>query len=62
MCSKCITFEEKTMSKTKLGRKPVYDKKIPIRFFLEKSIVKQNGGENSCKELCLLYLKNRATK
>lgn len=50
------------MSKTKLGRKPVYDKKIPIRFFLEKSIVKQNGGENSCKELCLLYLKNRATK
>lgn len=50
------------MNKPKLGRKPIPDKKLLIRFFIEGSIVKENGGEEACKEECISHLKKRAKK
>lgn len=47
---------------TKLGRKPIADKKLMLRIFVEQSIVEQNGGEQSCKDECILYLKERGQK
>ena len=44
----------------KLGRKPLKDKKAMVRFFLEESVIRMNGGVESCKIECALYLKKRA--
>lgn len=48
--------------KTKAGRKPIQDKRERIVFFLEKSLIDANGGEDICKSECYLYLKERGEK
>lgn len=50
------------MKPKKLGRKPIADKKIMIRFFIEQSVVDANEGEQSCKDECILFLKERGQK
>jgi len=50
------------MKQKKLGRKPIADKKNLIRFFIEQSVIDSNGGEDTCKTECILYLKKRGQK
>ena len=46
----------------KLGRKPVADKKGLVRIFIEQSVIDANGGEDICKQECILFLKKRGQK
>lgn len=50
------------MKAKKLGRKPIADKKVMLRIFVEQSTVDLNGGEQSCKDECILFLKERGQK
>lgn len=50
------------MKVKKRGRKPVKDKRVPIRFFVQESVMHANGGEEECQELCENYLNKRAKK
>lgn len=50
------------MKQPKLGRKPIADKKVMLRIFVEQSTVDLNGGEQSCKDECILFLKERGQK
>jgi hypothetical protein len=56
------TGEPNILQTMKLGRKPIADKKIMLRMFVEQSIVDANGGEQSCKDECILFLKERGQK
>ena len=47
------------MKAKKLGRNPIADKKVMLRIFVEQSTVDLNGGEQSCKDECILFLKER---
>ena len=50
------------MKQPKLGRKPIADKKVMLRIFVEQSTVDLNGGEQSCKDESILFLKERGQK
>lgn len=50
---------EKPLGNKPLGRKPIADKKVMLRIFVEQSIVNANGGEQSCKDECVLFLTER---
>src|SRR3990167_9084699 len=45
------------MKAKKLCRKPIADKKVMLRFFIEKSCVEANGGEQACIDECIFFLK-----
>lgn len=47
---------------SKFGRKPVADKKQPVRFFIEQSVIDAAGGIEKCKEICAEYLKQNKNK
>ena len=53
---------EKPLGGKPLGRKPIADKKVMLRMFVEQSTVDANGGEQSCKDECILFLKERWQK
>jgi len=44
----------------KMGRKPIADKKMVVRVFIEQSIINAHGGEDACKEKCVEFLKKTA--
>jgi hypothetical protein len=44
----------------KMGRKPIADKKMVVRLFIETSIINANGGEQACKDKCVQFLKKTA--
>jgi len=50
------------MKAKKLGRKPIADKKVMLRFFIEQSYVDANGGEQTAKDECISFLKKRGQK
>ena len=50
------------MKAKKLGRKPVADKKMVLRIFVEQSLIDANGGEQTCKDECISFLKKRGQK
>ena len=50
------------MKQKKLGRKPIADKKLMLRIFVEQSVIDANGGEQSAKDECILFLKERGQK
>lgn len=37
-------------TRSKAGRKPIEDKKIPITIYLRKSVIETNGGTEEVKE------------
>ena len=50
------------MKPKKLGRKPITDKKVMLRIFVEQSVIDANGGEQSSKDECISFLKERGQK